>query len=85
MVELMLVATEKSKICGHLSCRISLILGKSAVTFVAFIFADILLTRSHLVIMGSRAVAKYVFHLQELICAVASDDGESEALRALFQ
>lgn len=52
---------------------------------MAFIFADILLTRSHLVIMGSRAIAKYVFHLQELIGAVASDDGESEALRALFQ
>lgn len=81
----MFIVTEKSekcKICGHLSCSISLIFAKSSITFVTF--ADILLTRSHLVVMGSRAVAEYVFHLQELIGAVASDDGESEALRALF-
>lgn len=56
------------------------------VTFVTFIFANnILLTRSHLVVLGSRAVAEYIFHLQELIGAVASDYGESEALWALFQ
>lgn len=53
---------------------------------MTFIFANnILLTRSHLVVVGSRAVAEYVFHLQELIGAVASDDGESEAVWALFQ
>lgn len=85
MVELMFKATEKSRICGHLSCRISLIFWKSPVTFMTFLFADILLTRSHLVVVGSGAVAEYVFHLQEFIGAVASNDGESKALRALFQ
>lgn len=45
----------------------------------------ILLTGRHLVVMGSRAVAEYVFHLQKLICAVTSDDGESKSLGALLQ
>lgn len=63
----------------------SLMFSKSPVTFVTLMVADILLTGSHLVVMGSRAIAQNVFHLQKLIGAVASDDGESEALRALFQ
>lgn len=52
---------------------------------MTFLFTEILLTRSHLVVVGSGAVAEYVFHLQEFIGAVASNDGESKALRALFQ
>lgn len=50
-----------------------------------FIFVEILLTRSHLVVMGSRAVAQYVFHLQELVGSVPSNDSEAKALWALFQ
>lgn len=44
-----------------------------------------LLTRGHLVVVGSGAVAEHVFHLQKLVCAVASDDGESKSLGALLQ
>lgn len=47
--------------------------------------AEVLLTRRHLVIVGSRAVAEHIFHLQKLICAVTSDDGESKSLGALLQ
>lgn len=35
--------------------------------------------------MGCRAVAEHIFHLQELISAVASDYGEAKALGALLQ
>lgn len=35
--------------------------------------------------MGSRAIAEHVFHLQELISAVASNNGEAKALRTLLQ
>lgn len=50
-----------------------------------FISAEALLTGRHLVVVGSRAVAEHVFHLQKLISAVTSDDGESKALGALLQ
>lgn len=50
-----------------------------------FIFLEILLTRSHLIVMGGRAIAQYVFHLQELVGSVTSNDGEAKALWALFQ
>lgn len=49
------------------------------------IFVEILLTRSHLVVVGGRAVAQHVFHLQELVGSVASNDREAKALWALFQ
>lgn len=35
--------------------------------------------------MGCRAVAEHIFHLQELISAVASNYGEAKALGALLQ
>lgn len=35
--------------------------------------------------MGCRAVAEHIFHLQELISAVASNYGEPKALGALLQ
>lgn len=53
--------------------------------FITFIFVRGLLTGRHLVVMGSRAVAEHVFHLEKLISAVASNDGESKALCALLQ
>lgn len=46
---------------------------------------EVSLTRRHLVVVGSGAVAQHVFHLQELVGAVASDDGEPESLGALLQ
>ena len=47
--------------------------------------AEVSLTGRHLVVVGSGAVAQHVFHLQELVGAVTSDDGESESLGALLQ
>lgn len=47
--------------------------------------AEALLTGCHLVVVGGGAVAEHVFHLQKLVRAVTSDDGESEALGALLQ
>lgn len=35
--------------------------------------------------MGCRAVAEHIFHLQELISAVAPDYSEAKALRAFLQ
>lgn len=46
---------------------------------------EAVLTGRHLVVVGSRAVAEHVLHLQKLVSAVASDDGESKALGALLQ
>lgn len=45
----------------------------------------VLLTRRHLVVVGSGAVAEHVFHLQKLICAVTSNNGESKSLGTLLQ
>jgi len=45
----------------------------------------LLLTGCHLLVVGGGAVAHHVLHLQELVGAVAADDGESKPLGALLQ
>lgn len=46
---------------------------------------EILPTGRHLVVVGSRAITEHIFHLQKLIRAIASYDGESKSLGALLQ
>lgn len=43
------------------------------------------LTRGHLVVVRGGPVSEHVLHLEELIMAVAPDDGEAKALGALPQ
>lgn len=47
--------------------------------------SSVLLTGGNLFIVGGRAVAEDILHLQELIMAVAPDDGEAKPLGALPQ
>lgn len=47
--------------------------------------SSVLLTGGDLVVMGSRAVAEDVLHLQELVMAVTPYDGKAKALGAFPQ